>query len=219
MPIEPLPTAFAFPDPGVVPSGEDLVAVGGDLRPGTVLAAYRSGMFPMHLPDGLLGWWSPQRRGILPFSNLVITRSLARSCRRFEVSVDVDCEAVIAACADPARPQGWITEEMAAAYLELHRLSWVHSFEVWDADGALAGGLYGVGIGGLFCGESMFHRVADASKVAVVHLVSMMSEGGGQMLDVQWLTPHLERMGAVAIDRSDYLGRLHEAVAAPDLFE
>src|SRR5690606_16453028 len=122
-------------------------------------------------------------------------------------------------CADPSRPGGWITGEMQEAYLELHRMGWMHSFEVWNRDGELVGGLYGLGIGGLFCGESMFHRADDASKVALVHLVSLLSERGGRMLDVQWSTPHLESMGAVVIGRSEYLRRLPEALAGSDPFE
>ena len=215
--IDPPATAYAFPPADEWPP-EDLVAVGGDLAPGTILAAYRRGLFPMPLEDGVLGWWSPVQRAVLPFSNLKISRSLGRSCRRFTVSVDADAAAVIESCADPARPHGWITDEMASAYLDLHRLGWVHSFEVWDADAELVGGLYGVAIGGLFCGESMFYRVPDASKVALVHLVSTLSERGGSILDVQWLTPHLSRLGAVEIGRPTYLARLPAALAAPDPF-
>lgn len=216
--FEPLPTWVSFPSPHTWPD-DDLIAVGGDLHPGTVLAAYRQGLFPMPLNSGELGWWSPVERAILPFSRLRISRSLARSCRRFTVSVDADPTGVIEGCADPARPNGWITPEVRDAYLVLHRLGWMHSFEVWDDDGKLAGGLYGVAIGGLFCGESMFHVARDASKVALVHLVSLLSERGGVMLDIQWLTPHLESLGAEAIGRDAYLERLPDALAAPDPFE
>jgi leucyl/phenylalanyl-tRNA--protein transferase len=217
-PIDPIPTGFHFP-PASEWTADDLVGVGADLAPGTILEAYRRGLFPMPLEEGSLGWWSPVDRAVLPFSRLRISRSLSKSCRRFTVSVDADAAAVIEGCADPRRPNGWITDEMAAAYLELHRLGWVHSFEVWDSDAELVGGLYGVAIGGLFCGESMFHRVADASKVALVHLVSLLSERGGVMLDVQWLTAHLESLGAEKIGRQSYLARLPVAVAAPDPFE
>lgn len=215
--IDPPDTAYSFPPPHGWPP-DDLVALGADLAPGTILAAYRTGLFPMPLENGTLGWWSPVDRAVLPFSDLRISRSLGRSCRRFTVSVDADAAAVIEGCANPLRPHGWITDEMAAAYLELHRLGWVHSFEVWDVDANLVGGLYGVGIGGLFCGESMFYRVADASKVALVHLVSTLAERGGRMLDVQWLTPHLESLGAVVVGRHAYLRRLPEALAGPDPF-
>lgn len=215
--FEPMPTSVRFPPPHLWPD-DDLVAVGGDLEPGTVLAAYRRGLFPMPLPTGELGWWSPVDRAILPFHRLRISRSLSRSCRRYTVSVDTDPTGVVEGCADPSRPNGWITPEIKQAYLLLHRLGWMHSFEVWDDQGDLVGGLYGVAIGGLFCGESMFHRARDASKVALVHLVSVLSERGGVMLDVQWLTPHLESLGAEIIGRAAYLERLPEALAAPDPF-
>lgn len=166
----------------------------------------------MNLPDGHLGWWSPVDRAILPLSGLVVSRSLRQSVRRFSVTVDQDFSGVIQGCADPEREGGWITPAFIDAYTELHRLGWVHSVEVWDRDRQLVGGLYGVGIGGLFAGESMFHRVADASKVALVHLVTIMNEGGGRLVDVQWLTPHLATMGAVVIGRDQYLSRLPEAL-------
>lgn len=217
-PIDPIPTGVVFPSRREWPDA-DLVAVGADLAPATILSAYRMGLFPMPLEDGVLGWWSPVARAVLPFPNLRVSRSLARSCRRYTVSVDADAAAVIEGCADPTRPNGWITDEMAAVYLDLHRLGWVHSFEVWDADAKLVGGLYGVAIGGLFCGESMFHRATDASKVALVHLVSVLAEGGGALLDVQWLTPHLASLGAEEIGRAEYLERLPGAIAGPDPFE
>ncbi len=217
-PINPPTSRIRFPSPDTWVA-DDLVGVGGNLEPGTILDAYRSGLFPMPLEDGVLGWWSPVDRAILPFSRLKISRSLSRSCRKFRVSVDADASDVIAGCADPDRPGAWITEEMAEAYLALHRLGWVHSFEVWDSDAELVGGLYGVAIGGLFCGESMFYRVADASKVALVHLVSVLSEGGAKMLDVQWQTDHLASLGAQVIGRAAYLERLSEALSGPDPFE
>ena len=175
-------------------------------------------MFPMYLPDGHLGWWSPVERAILPLHGLRVSRSLRKSTRRFQVSVDADFESVIKGCADPIRPDGWITDDFVDAYLELHRLGWAHSVEVWDNEGALVGGLYGLAIGGLFAGESMFHRVSDASKVALVHLVVVMNQGDGRMIDVQWITPHLESLGVVVIGRNAYLDRLPEALAGPDPF-
>lgn len=189
------------------------MAVGGDLAPGTILQAYRKGMFPMHLEDGHLGWWSPIERAVIPLHELRVTRSLRQSTRRYWVSVDEDFSGVISGCADPTRPQSWITPEMVEAYTELHRLGWVHSVEVWDRERTLVGGLYGVALGGLFAGESMFHTARDASKVALVHLVVMMSRAGGGMIDVQWLTPHLESLGAVVIGKDSYLKKL------PGLFE
>jgi len=130
--------------------------------------------------------------------------------------VDTSFDAVVAGCGDPARDAGWITRDVAAAYGELHRLGWAHSVEAWR-DGELAGGLYGVAIGGLFAGESMFHRVRDASKVALVGLVGLLTEDGrpGRLLDVQWVTPHLATLGAVEVPRSAYLGLLEDALRLP----
>lgn len=216
--IEPPPTPIEFPSPPTWPDA-DLVAVGGDLRPGTILGAYRRGLFPMRLDDGSLGWWSPLDRAVLPLANLKISRSLSRSCRRYTVSFDSDFEGVMVGCADLDRPNGWIDDSFILAYSELHRMGWAHSFEVWDAAGDLVGGLYGVSLGGLFCGESMFHRATDASKVALVHLVSVMSERDGRLLDVQWLTPHLESLGAAVIGRHGYLAKLPAALAAEDPFD
>lgn len=196
-----------------------MVAVGADLEPGTLLQAYRKGLFPMGLPDGHLGWWSPVDRAILPVRGLHISRSLRQSTRRFQVSVDADFEGVIRGCADSRRRDPWITEDFVEAYTILHRLGWAHSVEVWDNDGNLVGGLYGVAIGGLFAGESMFHEVRDASKVALVHLVVVMNRGGGRLLDVQWQTPHLESLGAVVIGRDAYLEKLKEALGGPEVFD
>lgn len=217
MPTEPAESWFDIPSPAA--GDDDVVAVGGDLQPGTILQAYRKGLFPMNLHDGTLAWWSPVDRAILPLDGLRITRSLAQSVRRYRVTVDDDFTGVIAGCADPGRESGWITDEFVDAYSDLHRLGWTHSIEVWDGDDRLVGGLYGVALGGLFCGESMFHRARDASKVALVHLVVLMNEGGGQMIDVQWQNPHLESMGAVVIGREEYLRRLPSAIAAAGPFD
>jgi leucyl/phenylalanyl-tRNA---protein transferase len=215
VPIDPPPSRFDLPDPTTADG--DVVAVGGDLQPGTLLEAYRQGMFPMHLPDGHLGWWSPIERAIIPLDGLKVSRSLRQSTRRYQVSVDEDFEGVIRACADVDRPNAWITDEFVDAYTELHRLGWAHSVEVWDANWNLVGGLYGVSIGGLFAGESMFHFTRDASKVALVHLVVIMNQGGA-LLDVQWQTSHLESLGAVVVGRDEYLRRLPEALSVPGPF-
>lgn len=216
VPIEPLPSRFDLPDPS--DAGGDVVAVGGDLAAGTILQAYRKGMFPMHLPDGHLGWWSPIERAVIPLDGLYVSRSLRQSCRRYFATVDEDFKSVIEGCADPSREGGWITPEFVEAYTELHRLGWAHSIEVWDVEDRLVGGLYGIAIGGLFAGESMFHHARDASKVALVHLVVVMNAGGGQLLDVQWQTPHLESMGAVVIGKESYLRRLDTALGSPPVF-
>ena len=214
MPAEPPPSPWAFPPRTELPAGEDLVAVGADLEPGTVLAGYRSGFFPMPLRRRKVGWWSPDPRGILPLGGLKVSRSLRRSCARYEITLDRAFGDVIAACADPRRPHGWISREIRYAYHRLHDLGWAHSVEAWDDQG-LAGGLYGVAIGGFFAGESMFHRRQDASKVALVHLVQGLGRHPHQLLDVQWVTPHLASLGAVEVPRDEYLRRLPPALAAP----
>jgi leucyl/phenylalanyl-tRNA--protein transferase len=204
----------------VAEPGDDLVGFGADLAPGTILAAYRRGLFPMNAAPDLLGWWSPDPRGVLPLDALRVTRSLRRSRRRFAVTVDAAFSAVIEACADPSRPDGWIDAAFIVAYERLHDLGWAHSVEVWADDGPvpeLAGGLYGLAVGGLFAGESMFHRRADASKVALVELVERLGAGGGVLLDVQWRTPHLGSLGAIEMKRTDYLELLADALARPQL--
>jgi leucyl/phenylalanyl-tRNA--protein transferase len=170
-----------------------------------------------------MGWWSPDPRAIVPLDGLRISRSLRRSCGRFEVRVDTAFADVIRACADRRRPGGWITNEIIEAYVELHRLGWAHSVEAWSRDDdSLSGGLYGVAIAGLFAGESMFHRRTDASKAALVGLVERLRDDGptgtgpaGRLLDVQWRTDHLASLGAVDVPRSSYLGLLETALELP----
>lgn len=217
-PIEPLPTSWEF-DLSEVEAGEDLVAVGGDLRAGTLLEAYRSGVFPMGLgEDGArpLGWWSPDPRGVLLPGGVHASRSLRRSVRQFEMRVDTAFDEVVAACADPSRDGRWITPEIAAAYTELHALGWAHSIETWR-DGELVGGLYGLAVGGLFAGESMFHRVTDASKAAVLAMAGFVFADGDprRVIDVQWATDHLRTLGVVTVSRADYLERLDAALDVP----
>ena len=216
MPVEPAPSSWTFPP---AESGDgDLVAIGADLAPGTLLGAYRNGLFPMAVDLGRtpLGWWSPEQRGVLPLDELRVSRSLRQSRARFEIRVDSAFEEVVAGCADPRRTGGWIDDDIAAAYTQLHHLGWAHSVEAWH-DGELAGGLYGVAIGGLFAGESMFTRVRDASKVALTGLVELMQDAHAQhrLLDTQWLTPHLATLGVVEIPRGEYLARLRTALTAP----
>jgi len=194
---------------------DDLVGMGADLEPGTLLAAYRAGLFPMPV-EGTIGWWSPDPRGVVPLDGLRVSRSMRRSCQRFEVRFDTNFAGVVAACADPSRPHGWITGDIEAAYTRLHELGWAHSVEAWARDdGSLAGGLYGVAIGGLFAGESMFHRRRDASKVALVALVERLRAIGAALLDVQWCTPHLASLGAVEVSRMRYLQLLADALTRP----
>jgi leucyl/phenylalanyl-tRNA--protein transferase len=204
------PSQFDF-DPASWPD-DDCVAAGADLRPSTIIDAYRHGAFPMP-QEGRLLWWSPMRRGVLEPGALQVSRSMRRSARRYEVTYDTAFEQVIDACADPARPGGWIDADIRAAYLELHRLGWVHSVETRDRDGRLVGGLYGIEHGRLFAGESMFHHARDASKVALMALVDRL--GDYVLVDVQWSTPHLESLGVVEWPRSRYLAALSDLVDAP----
>ena len=205
---------WRLPLPSQLPD-RDLVGVGADLQPSTVVNAYRRGIFPMEVTGlpGVLGWWSPDPRGILPLDRLRVTRSTRQSVKRFEVRVDTCFARVVRGCADPSREDGWINERFITAYTRLHELGWAHSVEVFDRDGELAGGLYGVRVDGLFAGESMFHIKRDASKVALMALVDLMRTSGMPLLDVQWCTDHLASLGAIAIARQEYLARLAEAVA------
>lgn len=196
---------------------EDLVCVGADLRPGTLIAAYTRGLFPMGVGrngSGQVGWWSPDPRGVLPLGGLKVSRSLRAACRGADVRIDTAFDDVVSACADPSRPGRWITPQFQAAYAELHRLGLAHSIEVWHDD-VLVGGLYGVSMGGLFAGESMFHHTRDASKVALVALVQVLhSSRQPRLLDVQWRTDHLASLGVVEVPRSRYLMDLPDALAA-----
>ena len=214
--LRPEPSRWEFP-PAESADEHGLVAVGADLAPGTLLAAYRSGLFPMPLGrTDKLGWWSPDPRGVIPLDDLRVTRSLRRSLRRYRITADVAFADVIDACRAIERPHGWISPDIRDAYVGLHRLGWAHSVEAWSEEGELVGGLYGVSIGGLFAGESMFHVDRDASKVALVSLVGRLAHGGvTRLLDVQWATEHLRSLGAVEIPRSEYLSRLKVVVKQP----
>jgi leucyl/phenylalanyl-tRNA--protein transferase len=199
---------------------EGLVALGGTLDPDTLIAAYRAGVFPWS-SDPVISWWSPDPRAVFDLETWRPHRSTARSARRsgWQFTVDRDFSGVMRACAEagPDRPSTWITDDFVRAYGELHRRGLAHSVEVWE-DGALVGGLYGVALGGFFGGESMFHRRTDASKAAVGHLVERLRAGGFSLLDGQVPTPHLERLGAESIPRTDYLARLRRALTIPAQF-
>lgn len=211
------PCRFRFPDPRR--AGTDgLLAHGGDLEPSTLLAAYRAGIFPWPLDADTLLWWSPDPRAVIPPAGLRVPTRLARTLRqrRFRVTVNAAFEAVVAGCAD--RAETWITPGLREAYAALHRLGWAHSVETWTADGALVGGLYGVAVGGLFAAESMFHRVRDASKVALVALVERARAVGVTLIDAQVSSPHLVSLGAVEMPRARYLAMLGRAVEDPVRF-
>ncbi len=217
-PIEPPTTCWNLASARPA-SDDDLVAVGADLEPGTLLSAYRRGLFPMGIgPEGTppIGWWSPVRRGVLRPRDLYVSRSLRRSLRRFQVSWDRAFAEVVTGCSGQPRDGGWISPEIQGAYLALHRLGWAHSIEVWSGE-HLVGGLYGVAIGGLFAGESMFHIVPDASKVALVTLVDALGFDERRLIDVQWRTDHLASLGVSELSRHAYLAALAGALRAPHL--
>jgi leucyl/phenylalanyl-tRNA--protein transferase len=189
------------------------------IPPPLLLDAYRQGWFPMgERGSSRLDWFSPDPRGVLPLDSFYAPPRLARRIRqgRFRVSVDTAFPEVVRQCA-ARRDETWISDLIVDSYRELHRLGHAHAVEVWQGE-ALVGGLYGVALGGAFFGESMFHTVTDASKVALDALVTRLREGGFSLLDIQWVTPHLAQFGAVAIPRAEYLRRLAAAIARPATF-
>lgn len=210
---QPLPPArYRFPDAHAVP-GDGPAAMGADFEPSTVVAAYRQGYFPWPQPEAEYLWFSPDPRAIIPLGGLHISHRLARTIRsdRFRATIDTAFERVILACTE-RREGTWITERIVDAYLRLHELGWAHSIETWTPDGELAGGLYGLRIGGLFGAESMFHHVSDGSKVAMAAMMAWAQSSGISLIDVQVLTEHTIRMGAVEIPRDDYLARLRTVI-------
>jgi len=210
-----------FPSPSeATPDG--LVAVGGDLSPLRLLDAYRHGIFPWPVDEEeRMLWWSPDPRAILPLDGFHVSSRLRRTLRsgKFKITSDQAFAQVIASCASgPGREGGtWLTDDMITAYTQLHELGHAHSIEVWH-DKKLAGGTYGIAIGGLFAAESMFFRVRDGSKVALANLVAHLNAQGFQLLDVQQWTPHTGRLGVVEISRDEYLLRLAAAVQLPVTF-
>lgn len=218
MPTPPPRSPWWF-DLSGAPDGEDLVGVGADLSVATLYQAYCTGVFPMGIGEHgrpPMGWWSPDPRGVLLPGDLHVSRSLRRSVSRFVVTVDRCFDTVVRACADPGREGRWITRPVRQAYTELFRAGWAHSVEVWSGE-ELAGGLYGVAIGGLFAGESMFHLQTDASKVALVALDGVVNADGDprRLIDVQWRTPHLASLGVSELSRAQYLQRLTAALQVP----
>jgi leucyl/phenylalanyl-tRNA---protein transferase len=201
-----------FPDPGHY-DNEGLVAVGGDLSPQRLLLAYDHGIFPWYNERYPPLWWCPNPRAVMPLGAPRVSRSMRRTLRKhdFEVTWDAAFGQVIRSCGTGRREGTWILPEVIEAYELLHRQGHAHSLEVWQT-GKLVGGLYGVQRGALFAAESMFHRVTDMSKVALLYAVSTLSAAGVELLDVQFLTPHLASLGAEEITRPVYLQRLREAV-------
>jgi leucyl/phenylalanyl-tRNA--protein transferase len=190
------------------------------LDPALVLRAYREGIFPMAMESGEIAWFSPDPRGVIPLDAFHIPSRLARVVRsgRFEIRVDHAFEAVMRACAEREDDDGtWISDTILECYVALHRLGIAHSVEAWQEE-ELVGGLYGVHLGGAFFGESMFHRVTDASKVALVALVDRMRRRSLRLLDIQWVTPHLAQFGAIEIPRGEYLAQLKQALRSDASF-
>ena len=218
MPVFELGPAPVFPDPRLAhPSG--VLAIGGDLRPERLIAAYSQGIFPWPSDGYPLLWHSPPERWLFDPAALHIDRTLGKVLRRhpFEIRMDTAFAQVIDACARAPRPGQdgtWINPEMVAAYTHLHALGWAHSVEAWQ-DGQLVGGLYGVSVGAMFCGESMFTRVDNASKVALVTLCAQVARWRFLFVDAQVHTPHMEKLGARPVQRAKYLKQLAAAVAVP----
>lgn len=223
-PIEPPPSRVRFPDPGRARAPE-VIAIGCDFSPGTLLLAYRSGIFPwphgdeMHDGEPLVLWFSPEPRAVFPLEGeLHWSRSLRRTLRHhpYEITLDEDFPQVIRMCGQTRANSTWIIPELASGYVKLHELGWAHSVEVWEkaAGGGrtLVGGIYGVSIGGAFAGESMFHLRTDASKIAFATLATKLKASGYALFDVQVQNPHLESLGCIEIPRREYLARLAEAV-------
>ncbi len=211
-----------FP-PAELAEPEGVVLFGGKLTPEWLLDAYAHGIFPWPIFDGtdIVVWWSPDPRAIFELDDFHVSRRLARTCRSglFEVTCDRDFRGVIKGCATAGdrRRNTWITPPMLEAYVKLFELGHAHSIEVWR-QGDLVGGTYGVAIGGLFAGESMFHRVRDASKVALAHLVEHLKSRDYKLFDIQQRTDHTASLGAVEISRDQYLSRVAGAIAAPVTF-
>jgi leucyl/phenylalanyl-tRNA--protein transferase len=213
------PHDLRFP-PADLATPEGLLAIGGDLSPERLLAAYRHGVFPWYSAGQPILWWSPDPRTVLFLDRLKVSRSLRRTLRsgRFRVSMDTRFPAVMENCAMPRRNQSqpgtWITPEMLHAYTQLHELGYAHSVEIWHDD-QLVGGLYGVALGAAFFGESMFSFRTDASKAALVWLVRQLRRWGFALIDCQMPSTHLFSLGAEEVSRNDFLARLHEALQSP----
>jgi leucyl/phenylalanyl-tRNA---protein transferase len=214
-------SVWDFPSLEQMPK-DDLVTLGADLKPETLIDSYKHGIFPMHLQienKQEIGWWSPLQRGILPLNKINVSSSLKKSMKKYFVTFDQDFDAVIEGCGDDKRPKGWINKDIKTAYKKLFELGYVHSVEVWNKKDELVGGLYGVEVNGLFAGESMFHKQTDASKTAMVYLANQLKEAGGERIfDVQWQTPHLKSMGVIKISRAKYISLLPEVMNTTPAF-
>ncbi len=224
-PIEPPPPRVAFPDPRRA-GRREIIAVGEDFTPSTLLTAYRQGIFPWPQSRKIVPWCSPDPRAIYPLPPPGVVPHWSRSLRRtlrthpFAITVDQAFSEVMRSCGDERRGGTWITPEMVAGYAQLHALGWAHSLEVWEVDATsnareLVGGIYGIAIGSLFAGESMFHRRTDASKIAFANLVQRLMAGGFTVFDVQVMNDHLASLGCTEIRRAHYLDVIAQAIARP----
>lgn len=211
-PVDPGRSLWPVDEPWAA-DDDGIIGAGADLEPSTLVAAYRAGVFPWP-HDDWLPWFSPDPRAIIPVGGLHVSRRLARTIRqrRFRVTIDADFQNVMLRCSEERTDGVWITDAMVVAYCRLHEMGWAHSVETWEG-GRLVGGLYGVSIGGLFTAESMFHRVPDASKVAMVGFMAQCEREGIELVDIQVLTDHTRSMGGVEMEKSEYLDRLARAVA------
>lgn len=208
--------AWGFPPPSQWPIDDDVVAVGADLAPSTLMHAYSRGMFPMYIDkqQRKLGWFSPVLRGIIPVDGLLVSHSTRKSARAMTCTLNTSFAEVMHGCATSHEKKGnWINKNFIDAYTSLHAMGIAHSVEVWsNEDQSLIGGIYGIRIGQFFAGESMFHRTTNASKVAIAYLVELLALDGVVLFDTQWLTEHLASLGAQEIPRFEYLSRLESAV-------
>jgi leucyl/phenylalanyl-tRNA--protein transferase len=203
---------WTFPSPDLWPDDDDIVAAGADLETDTLLFAYAHGMFPMFVNKRNLAWWSPVDRGVIPLDGLRVTRSMQQSAKKFTCTVNQAFTEVMTLCGSMRTDGNWINQHFIDAYTDLHTEGHAHSVEVWNEAGDLVGGLYGVRINKFFAGESMFHVETDASKVALMYLVQLMTLDGMELLDTQWRTDHLESLGCIAVPREKYLQLLASAI-------
>jgi leucyl/phenylalanyl-tRNA--protein transferase len=215
IPYPQAPTDYPFPE--ITEDYDDLIFLSEDLSPAMLLDAYARGIFPMQIYEtNITGWFSPNPRGVLPLANLKVSRSLRQSMNKYEIRLNTAFADVIKACADPSRGVSWITDKVIDAWVLMHRLGWAHSVEAWRDD-KLVGGLYGLSLGGLFVGESMFHIERDASKVALVGLVEFLNDeyADRRLIDVQWKTKHLSTLGVIEMPRDEYLKLIPHTMSLP----
>lgn len=214
---------YQFPDPlSITDEYGDLITIGADLEPETLIYAYAHGLFPMHVDmesesdEKTLAWFFPKKRAIFQVDNIRITRSMRKSYKKYECRFDTCFVEMMRLCMTVPRHSGWIDEEFVEAYTDLHNRGLAHSVEIFYED-KLVGGLYGVGFAGFFAGESMVHTMRDASKVALMHLAEKLNAGNVTLLDAQWLTPHLASLGAIEVSRPTYIEMLKQSLKSDEV--